>query len=188
MPQRMDDLQTVAVVSPAYDPVADGDDGKEELEEVVEQDEVGDIEQDFPDAAFRLNVSENEEADEAVQDGLQQGNEGAARAHGNDPLFCCRFFRGDEPAAHGDQVEGIFLCAEHPGAGSGGYLPVRFSSGNPVAQRVAQFMEKNGQKAERPDQQDFCSDIHQSVPFGRRVFVRAAPAQDASGKKILIER
>ena len=69
--QNMNDLQTVAFESFAYDPIAGRDDRKEELKEVEKHKEFGCWKQDFPKAAFRLNKAENTEANSPVQNGLQ---------------------------------------------------------------------------------------------------------------------
>ena len=67
----MNDLQAVAFESSAYDPVADRDDGKQELKEVVKHQEFWCRKQDFPETAFRLNKAENTETNGPVQNGLQ---------------------------------------------------------------------------------------------------------------------
>jgi len=54
--QDMNDLQTVAFESSAYDPVTDGNDSKEELKEVEIKKETGYREQDFTEAAPGLNT------------------------------------------------------------------------------------------------------------------------------------
>ena len=56
MLQDMNDLQTVAFESSAYDPVADGNDSKEELKEVEIKKETGYREQDFTKAVHGLNT------------------------------------------------------------------------------------------------------------------------------------
>ena len=73
--QRMHDLQTVAVISPAYNPVSHRNDCKEKLEEVEIQKEDGYRKQDFTEAAPGLNKPRSAEIKDSVQDGLQQGKE-----------------------------------------------------------------------------------------------------------------
>jgi hypothetical protein len=106
--QNMNDLQTVAFKSSAYDPVAYWYGSKEELKEVELQKKPGYREQDFVEAALRLHQSEDAETKDAEQDGQQQGNAGPACKH--DKLFLIRiwFFLRDEITTYRDQVEAEF--------------------------------------------------------------------------------
>ena len=68
----MNDLQTVAFKSPAYDLVANWKDGKEKLKEVEKQEKVRYRGQDYAEAALRLDRSGNAETNDAEQDSQQQ--------------------------------------------------------------------------------------------------------------------
>ena len=66
MLQNMNDLQTVAFESSAYDPVANGNDSKEELKEVEIEKEAGYRKQDFTETASGLSISRNAEINDPV--------------------------------------------------------------------------------------------------------------------------
>lgn len=168
MLQRMGDLQTVAFKSLAYDPVPNRYGSKQELKEIEIQKEGGYLEQDFVQAVPGLNKLRNAGMNDSVQDGQQQGKEGPAREHENLCLLCFRLSFGNEITTRGNQAEDIFGFADHPGAGSRNDLPSRFPSGKPVSQCVAQFMEKHGHEAERPDKKNSNKIIHRTIPPRQR--------------------
>ena len=103
--QNMNDLQTVAFKTPAYDPVADWNGGKEKLKEVEIQKEAGYREQDFTKAAVRPNKAGNAEMKDAEQNGQQQRNDWPACKHCNLCLVRFRFFSGDEITSRRNQAE-----------------------------------------------------------------------------------
>ena len=106
--QNMDDLQTVAFESSAYNPIANRNDGKDKLKEVEIQKEGGYLEQDSVKAAPRPNILQNAETNDAVQDGLQQRNGGAACKGYDLCLIRVWFFLGNEITTCRDQEEDIF--------------------------------------------------------------------------------
>ena len=108
MLQNMEDLQTVAFMSFAYDSVPDRDDGKEKLKEVEIQKEAGNWEQDLVKAALRLKETDHAETKDTVQDGLQQRNDRPARKHQDLSLIRFRLFLGNEITARRDRAETIF--------------------------------------------------------------------------------
>ncbi len=67
----MNDLQTIAFEPPAYDPVADRNNSKEKLKEIVKEKEPGRRKQDFIEAALRLSELKKAETSDPVQDGQQ---------------------------------------------------------------------------------------------------------------------
>ena len=69
------------------------------VKEVEKQKEFGCREQDFVEAALRLNEPENAETNDSVQDGLQQRNEGTACKHYNLSPIRFWFFLGNEITA-----------------------------------------------------------------------------------------
>jgi hypothetical protein len=133
----MNDLQTVAFESSAYDSVAHWNGSKQELKEVEIQKKAGYRKQDFTEAAFGLNKPENAEINDPVQNGLQQRNEGPAGEHDDLSLIRLGFFRGNEITACRDKTEGKPGYTDQPGSGSHNDLPSSLSSGNPVSQCVA---------------------------------------------------
>ena len=108
MLQNMKDLQTVAFMSSAYDPVADRDDGKEKLKHVEIQKEAGNREQDLVKATLRLKETDNAETKDAVQDSLQQRSDRPARKHQDLSLIRFRLFPGNEITTRRDRAEVVF--------------------------------------------------------------------------------
>ena len=104
----MNDLQTVAFESPAYDSVANRNDSKDKLKEVEIQKEGEYRKQYFVKAASRLNKLQNAETNDTVQDGLQQRNGGAACKSYDLCLIRFWFFPGNEITTCRNQAEDIF--------------------------------------------------------------------------------
>ena len=148
---------------PAYNPVSDRNDSKQELKEIEIQKESGYREQDFVQAASGLKKPRNTEMHESVQAGQQQGKQGSARKHQNLCLLCFWFFFRNEITARGDQAEDEFRSADHPGSGSRNDFPFRFSRGNPISQRVPQFMKQHGQETKQPDKDDSYKVMHTQI-------------------------
>lgn len=108
MIQNMNDLQTVAFESFAYNPIANRNDGKEKLKEVEIQKKGGYREQDSVKAAPRPNKLQNAEPNDTVQDGLQQRNGGAAGKGYGLCLIRFWFYLGNEITTCRDQAEDKF--------------------------------------------------------------------------------
>ena len=161
----MNNLQAVAFKPSAYDPVAHRNSGKEKQKEIVKHQEAGDWEQNFIEHAFRIHEPGKAETAGAEQGSQQQGNEGTACERHKFLLPCSKFLPGIKITTHREKTEEKPLCAEELRPGSRTYFPFRFSSGNPAAQGMTQFMKQDGQETEEPDKQNSYNIIHGTIPL-----------------------
>ena len=104
----MDDLQTVAFESSAYDPVTHWNDRKEKLKEIEVQEEGGHREQYFVEAIPGLSKLQNAETNDAIQNDLQQRSEGPACKRDNLCFIRFRLYLVNEITSYRDQAKCIF--------------------------------------------------------------------------------
>ena len=105
--QNMNDLQTVAFVPLAYDPVANRNDSKQKLKEVKIEKEGGYPEQNFMETASGLNKLWNAEMNDAIQDALHQRNTRSSCKRYNLCPIRTYFFTGNEIPPCRNQAEDI---------------------------------------------------------------------------------